>query len=75
MDVRSILLNQNYFVGPIILRYVFFAVNLFFTIRVTTFFGWSFLAILLAMFTTRDFVQAVRLTQIYLRIKNNKDTE
>ena len=71
IDVRSIFLNQNFFVGPIVLRYIFFGINLFFTVRVLSEFGWNFLAILLAVFATRDFVQAVRLTSVYLKIKNH----
>ena len=66
-------MNQNYFVGPIIVRYLFFIVNFYFTIKTTASFGWSFLSVLLAIFATRDFVHAVRLTQVFLKIKNHKD--
>ncbi len=68
-------MKPNYFVGPIVLRYLFFVVNFYFTIRTTSAFGWSFLTILLAIFTTRDFVHAVRLTQVYLEIKKHSDTK
>lgn len=66
-------MKQQYFVGPIVLRYLFFAVNFFFTVRTTSVFGWSFLSILLAVFATRDFVHAVRLTQVYLKIRKHTD--
>lgn len=67
-------MNQKSLLGPIILRFAFFAINLFFLIRINTFAGWSFLSILLAFFATRDFVQGVRLAQIYYHIsKSNND--
>ena len=67
-------MNQKSLLGPIILRFAFFAINLFFLIRINTFAGWNFLSILLAFFATRDFVQGVRLAQIYYHIsKSNND--
>lgn len=68
-------MKQQFFVGPIVLRYIFFVVNFYFTVRTTSAFGWSFLSILLAVFTTRDFVHAVRLTQVYLKIRKHNETK
>lgn len=68
-------MKQNYFVAPIVLRYLFFVMNFYFTIRIVSVLGWSFLAFLLAVFATRDLVHAVRLTQIYLQIKKHKDSK
>lgn len=71
-------MNHNNLIGPILLRFAFFAINLFFTVRVTSVAGWNFFSILLAFFATRDFVHAVRLTQVYYHLKKgpgngNKD--
>jgi len=66
-------LNQNNLLGPIIFRFAFFAINLFFTIRITSFAGWNFFVILLAFFATRDFVHGARLAQVYYHMKKNSD--
>lgn len=71
--VRSLFLNQNKLLGPILIRFAFFALNLFFTIQVARFAGWNFFAILLAFFATRDFVHAVRLAQVYYHLKKGAD--
>ena len=68
-------MKQNYFVGPVVLRYLFFVVNFYFTIQIISTLGWGFLAVLLAVFTTRDLVHAVRLTQVYIEIRKHKDTK
>lgn len=71
-------MNHNNLLGPILFRFAFFALNLFFTIRITSFGGWNFIAILLAFFATRDFVQGVRLAQVYYHIKkgaNDKNND
>jgi len=73
--VRSLFLNQKNLLGPILFRFAFFAINLFFTIRITSFGGWNFFSILLAFFATRDFVHGVRLTQVYYHIKKHSDSE
>lgn len=62
-------MNQKNLFVPILMRFAFFALNLYFTIRVTGQTGWNFFSILLAFFATRDFVHAVRLGQVYHHIK------
>lgn len=69
------LLNQKNLLGPIIIRFLFFALNLFFLIQINDVAGWSFLSILLAFFATRDFVQGVRLSQIYYHITKSKNDQ
>jgi len=68
-------LNYNNLLGPVIMRFIFFALNLFFAVRVTSFSGWSFFSIIFAFFATRDFVHAVRLTQVYYHIKKNSQNK
>lgn len=68
-------MNQNQIFGPIILRYVFFAINFFFTVQTTSNLGWNFLSILLAMFATRDFVHATRLSVIYLKLRDHNQNQ
>ena len=64
-------MNQKNLLGPIILRFIFFAINLFFAIQVAEFSGWNLFSILLAFFATRDFVHGARLAQIYYYIVKN----
>lgn len=63
-------MNQKKLLGPILLRFVFAALNFFFTTQVLA--GsdgnWNFFSVLLATFATRDFVQAARLAQVYYYI-------
>lgn len=66
-------MNHKNLLGPILLRFAFFALNLFFTVRITSFAGWNFFAILLAFFATRDFVHGIRLTQVYYHIKKGSE--
>jgi len=68
-------LNQNNLLGPILFRFVFFAINLFFTIRITSFGGWNFFTIILAFFATRDLVHGVRLAQVYYHIKKHSNSD
>lgn len=62
-------MNQKNLIGPILIRFAFFALNLYFTIRVTGHSGWNFFSILLTLFATRDFVHAIRLSQVYYHMK------
>lgn len=66
-------MNHRNLIGPIAIRFLFFAINLFFMIRLTSVAGWNFLSILLAFFATRDFVQGVRLSQVYYHIMKSQD--
>ena len=61
-------MNHKKLIIPILVRFSFFALNLYFTIVVTGQSGWNFFSILLAFFATRDFVHAVRLGQVYYHI-------
>lgn len=64
-------MNQKNLIMPILMRFAFFALNFYFTIRVFGSSGWNFFSILLAFFATRDFVHAVRLGQVYYHIQNS----
>lgn len=68
-------MNHRNLLGPILIRFVFFAINLFFMVRLTSTVGWNFLSILLAFFATRDFVQGVRLGQVYYHIMKSQDDQ
>jgi len=69
-------LSQKNLLGPIISRFLFFAVNFFLLVQINDIEGWSLLSILLAFFATRDFVQGIRLTQIYYHLfKNNNNDQ
>jgi len=64
MSAKQILVN-------VIIRYVLFLLFMYFLISTISSSGWGFFAILFALVATNDFVQAVRLTQVYFKIKNN----
>lgn len=70
-------MDQKKLLGPIVIRFIFFAINLFFTIRITSASGWNFFTIFLASFAARDFVHGVRLAQVYYHLnktlKNDQD--
>ena len=66
-------MNQKNLLGPIIIRFLFFAVNFFFLVQINAIDGWSLLSILLTFFATRDFVQGVRLAQIYYHLSKNNN--
>lgn len=66
-------MNHKNLLGPILFRFAFFALNLFFLIRLTTVVGWNFFSILLAVFATRDFVHGIRLVQVSYHIKKGFD--
>lgn len=68
-------MNQKNLLGPIIIRFLFFAVNFFFLVQINGIDGWGFLSILLAFFATRDFVQGVRLAQIYYHLSKNSNDQ
>ena len=65
-------MNQKNLLGPIIFRFAFFAINLYFLIEITGIAGWNFVSFLLVFFATRDFVQGVRLSQVYYYINKSK---
>lgn len=65
-------MNQKNLLGPIIFRFAFFAINLYFLIQITSLAGWNFVSFLLVFFATRDFVQGVRLAQVYYYIQKSK---
>lgn len=73
--VRSLFLNHKNLLGPILFRFAFFALNLFFIVRITSLAGWNFFAILLLIFATRDFVHAIRLAQVYYHLKKETDNK
>ena len=77
--VRSYFLNTKNLLVPIVIRYLFFLINFYFTVKLVTIAGWSLFPILLAAFATRDFVQASQLTKIYYHLKtidrNNKNKD
>lgn len=66
-------MNEKHLLGPIIIRYLFFAINFFFTIQIVSTAGWNFFPIILAAFASRDFVQASRLAQVYYHITKKPD--
>ncbi len=66
-------MNEKYLLGPIIIRYVFFILNTFFTVTLVGSNGWGFFPVVLAGFATRDFVQATQLAQVYYHLKKNMD--
>lgn len=68
-------MKQQNFIAPIVMRYVLFIINIYFSIQMTSAYGWSFLSILLILFATRDFVHATRLVQIYYYLKKNSDKQ
>lgn len=68
-------MNQNSLLAPILLRFSFFILNLYFTVRVTSYMGWNFMSFLLAMFATREFVATVRMGQVYYHLSKNKDKD
>lgn len=68
-------MDQKSLIAPILMRFAFFAFNLYFAIRVTGQSGWNFFSILLVIFATRDFVHTVRLSQVYYHIKKVTDQE
>ena len=68
-----IFLNTKHLLGPIVIRYLFFAVNFYFTIHLVANGGWGFFPVILASFAARDFVQATQLAQIYYKLTKNID--
>lgn len=69
-------MNQKNLLGPIIFRFAFFAINLYFLMQINSIAGWNFVSFLLVFFATRDFVQGVRLAQVYYFIqKNNQNND
>ncbi len=62
-------MNQNNLLGPILIRFGFFVLNLYFTIRMTSVAGWSFFSVILAIFATREFVGAIQMGQVYIHLK------
>lgn len=66
-------MNTKYLLGSIVIRYLFFALNFYFTIYLVADSGWSFFPVILASFAARDFVQATQLAQIYYKFTKNMD--
>ncbi len=66
-------MNQNNLLGPILLRFGFFALNFYFTIQMTAYSGWSFFAVILAMFATRELVGTIQMAQVYRHLKKYND--
>ena len=66
-------MNTNHLLGPIIIRYLFFGLNFYFTIHLVGNGGWGFFPIILASFAARDFVQATQLANIYYKLTKNID--
>lgn len=66
-------MNTKHLLGPIVIRYLFFALNFYFTIYLVADSGWSFFPFILASFAARDFVQATQLAQIYYKLTKNID--
>jgi len=64
MSAKQILVNA-------IIRFVLFLLFMYFLINTISSSGWGFFAILFALVATNDFVQTIRLIQIYLNIKKN----
>ena len=79
VSVRSYFLNTKNLLVPILIRYVFFLINFYFTVKLVMIAGWGLFPLILAAFATRDFVQASQLTKIYYHLKtidrNNKDKD
>lgn len=61
-------MSEKQLLGPIIIRYIFFAINFFFTVQVVDVIGWNIFPVMLAAFASRDFVHASRLAQIYYQV-------
>lgn len=68
-------MKYNLFFGPIALRYIFFAINFFITVRTTSIYGWNFFSVLLAIFATRDLVHAIRLTDAYFKLREQNQSK
>lgn len=55
---------------PILIRYLFFLINSYFTVRLVMLDGWGIFPILLAAFASRDFVQASQLAKVYYHLNS-----
>lgn len=68
-------MNKKVLLAPVILRYLFFFFNLYFTIKIVSLSGWGFFSIILASFAARDIVQATQLAQIYYQVTKQMDNK
>lgn len=66
-------MNYLNLLGPIVFRILFFALNLYFAIQITSTSGWNFFSILLAFFATREFVGAIQMGQVFYHLKKVND--
>lgn len=71
--VRSFLLNYVNLLGPILFRFSFFALNLYFAVQITSTSGWNFFSIILALFATREFVGTIQMGQVLIHLKKVND--
>lgn len=61
-------MSKKHLLIPILIRYIFFLINFYFTVRILTLDGWGVFPLILAAFATRDFVQASQLLKIYYHL-------
>lgn len=66
-------MNYLNLIGPILVRFSFFALNLYFAIQITSTSGWNFFSVILALFATREFVGAIQMGQVLIHLKKVTD--